>query len=110
MGVFDSRDFDDILRRRTLGHQIYQGCPLSTVSPSRRGYIIEDLVRSALDASGSFGTSQDAQENHSIAGGRLGRQQASYDWLQDGRRVECKSCLMSYNNVRSIWVCQFGGV
>ena len=69
----------------------YAGCRLAALTPAMRGNMLETVAR---------GFSQQLEPNSTILnpspgercdGRRRGISQAEYDWLHDGRRVQCKS-------------------
>jgi len=85
----------------------YQGVPLAELSASSRGRRIERIVRAvdqdlhpgAVLAAPALGTCTDGQ--------RCTRSSAAYDWIRDGRRIECKSGQLRWEPRSSRWRVQF---
>lgn len=72
----------------TKGSVLYEGVPLSGMSPQQRGIVIEQIARAVETVDTADPT-------------KTGRSRASYDWVRIGKdrtRVECKSAQLSWNN------------
>jgi len=89
----------------------YAGDPLALTSPSRRGKLLESLVRDVLgetppadrDAVASSG-------ERCVNGRRKSRHQAGWDLTVNGRKAEVKSSQLSFDVHRSTWRVRFSCV
>ena len=52
----------------------------------------------------------DAASGQRVNGARRGQNSAAYDWLRNGRRVECKSAQLRWNRTLDNWLFQFRAV
>lgn len=88
----------------------FTGAPLALLSPKARGEIIATAVRGVI-----ADQYPNAQISEAVAGSCMnGRSrsfyQAEYDWLCDGRRVECKSAQMAWKYYHNRWGFLFRGI
>eukprot|EP00928_Gymnodinium_smaydae_P087448 TRINITY_DN7170_c1_g1_i1.p1 TRINITY_DN7170_c1_g1~~TRINITY_DN7170_c1_g1_i1.p1 ORF type:complete len:436 (+),score=7.25 TRINITY_DN7170_c1_g1_i1:234-1541(+) len=98
--VLPASRFQDILDRRSRTSSIYGNCTLAQLSSSARGKIIEQSVRRILMDADDKAVFEDPCLGFRVDGSRRGKGQSAYDWLQDGRRIECKSSQLQWNGRR----------
>lgn len=92
----------------------YIGVPLSDMTPSRRGFLLEDIARQHDEVSVFFHT-RDAQEDSlTISGNTRRGRNTVYDWRRlvgrRHRRVESKSSVFSWGRAQERWSLSFSGV
>eukprot|EP00439_Symbiodinium_sp_Y106_P086194 s3_g31.t2 len=89
----------------------YAGDPLALTSPSRRGKLLEALVRDVLGQTPPADRDADASSGECcINGRRKGRNQARWDFIAKGRKVEVKASQLSFDVHRSTWRVSFNSV
>ncbi|CAE8660668.1 unnamed protein product, partial [Polarella glacialis] len=72
---------------------------LATVSGTRRGEVLASVVRSMMASSDV----QDAENGTMVNGGSRGKHRTEYDWVANGRRVECKSSMLQWHIPKKGW-------
>lgn len=91
----------------------YVGVPFSDMTPSRRGFIFENIVREYDDHNDAFET-RDASESLAANGWIRCGSNTVYDWIRayDGhdRRVELKSASFTYDKSNQRWGLAFYAV
>lgn len=87
--------------------QTYAQVPLSTVSSKHLGQCIERLVRETQNLLRPELNMLDPAVTTRCDGRRRSHGQQLYDWMQDGRRFECKCATMRWNPCTKRWVFQF---
>lgn len=108
--VVPATAFHAVLNTRSETFSEYAGMPLADLSLSKRGEVLAVLVRNVIadiypDAqivSASRGYCQDAR--------RRGWNMTEYDWLWNGRRIECKSAQFCWNTSQHHWGFCFQGI
>ena len=97
--AFQIGSFADLIaHHKTKASLEYAGAPFSTISPQRRGLLLEDIGK-AIDQYATAPPNKEAR-----------RSRASYDWFrtESKQRVECKSAQLSWN--KSGWVAHFKNI
>ena len=85
-------DYADLLERTTRTARVYKDVPLSTLSESARGKMLEKVARRYEET---------ATGNDTISPLRL---EATFDWQrQDGMRVESKSAQLCFSERHQLW-------
>ena len=85
----------------------YQGKPLATCSEAIRGQILATLARRVDSDRNPEAHMADPVDGKCVNGARRGRSRASYDWLRNGQRVECKSARFSWIPSDRLWKFKF---
>ena len=89
----------------------YAGDPLALTSPSRRGKLLEALVRDVLVQAGGAAYGHSAISNKCCVNGRRrGLHQAEWDWTLSGRKIEVKSSQLGFDKCNKTWRVYFAGV
>eukprot|EP00933_Yihiella_yeosuensis_P069533 TRINITY_DN7617_c0_g1_i5.p1 TRINITY_DN7617_c0_g1~~TRINITY_DN7617_c0_g1_i5.p1 ORF type:complete len:414 (-),score=30.55 TRINITY_DN7617_c0_g1_i5:82-1323(-) len=83
--------------------EIYGDHALARLSGSRRGKILENVVRSAISKCDPNVVIEDPDLGQTVNGVCRGQAQAEYDWKSDGRRVECKSAMLTWREGQRRW-------
>eukprot|EP00933_Yihiella_yeosuensis_P042440 TRINITY_DN3700_c0_g3_i1.p1 TRINITY_DN3700_c0_g3~~TRINITY_DN3700_c0_g3_i1.p1 ORF type:complete len:410 (-),score=46.64 TRINITY_DN3700_c0_g3_i1:44-1273(-) len=94
--VVPSWQVEHFLSQKPNCSQIYGDHPLAVMSGSRRGKIIENVARSAMAQVEPTATFEDPDFGQTMDGRCRGWSRAEYDWKVDGRRVECKSAMLTW--------------
>eukprot|EP00933_Yihiella_yeosuensis_P069536 TRINITY_DN7617_c0_g1_i8.p1 TRINITY_DN7617_c0_g1~~TRINITY_DN7617_c0_g1_i8.p1 ORF type:complete len:413 (-),score=30.28 TRINITY_DN7617_c0_g1_i8:177-1415(-) len=89
---------------------IYGDHDLASMSGARRGKVLEKVVRSAISKCNPHAVIEDADCGRNIKGACRGQTQAEYDWKSDGRRVECKSAMLTWRRSDRSWGFTVSGV
>ena len=85
----------------------YDGIPLSTLSASKRGRVLEDVARRYEETTGPTILPAPVRNYN----GRFLSPQRSYDWERaDSTRVEAKSAKLAYLPTHQLWALRFNGV
>eukprot|EP00933_Yihiella_yeosuensis_P069531 TRINITY_DN7617_c0_g1_i3.p1 TRINITY_DN7617_c0_g1~~TRINITY_DN7617_c0_g1_i3.p1 ORF type:complete len:414 (-),score=37.51 TRINITY_DN7617_c0_g1_i3:198-1439(-) len=82
---------------------IYGDHALARMSGTRRGKILENVVRSAISKCDPNVVIEDPDLGQTVNGVCRGQAQAEYDWKSDGRRVECKSAMLTWREGQRRW-------
>ncbi|CAK0904865.1 unnamed protein product [Prorocentrum cordatum] len=103
------RSLQKVVSMRTA--DLFRGLPLAHLTPKSRGDILAAVAR---NVTGDLRKNKDRIKDP-VPGLRVdGRQrpqcQAEYDWLCNGRRIECKSSQLQFNSRRSRWFFKFRAV
>ena len=85
----------------------YAGCPLSEMTPSLRGKMLETVARRVFERHRPNSITEDPIPGLRCDGIRRGMNCAEYDWLCDGRRVQCKSAQLSWDKGDKGWRVNF---
>ena len=88
----------------------YNNHPLATMDPTRRSMVLEDWARMMLAETGTNCQIQDPIPGKRIDGGRRGVNNAEYDFLLNGRRVEIKSSQLKWDAGKGTWYVVFDGL
>eukprot|EP00933_Yihiella_yeosuensis_P005248 TRINITY_DN109728_c0_g1_i1.p1 TRINITY_DN109728_c0_g1~~TRINITY_DN109728_c0_g1_i1.p1 ORF type:complete len:401 (-),score=36.91 TRINITY_DN109728_c0_g1_i1:117-1319(-) len=99
-----------LLTQAPHSQQIYGNHPLATMSTTRRGRILERTTRSVMASMQPEMKIEDPEHGTNVNGGRRGNHQTTYDWKANGRRVECKSSMMTWHRGRRMWGFNYAGV
>ena len=75
---------------------------LLNLSPNRRGRALEAATRRILGGMYPRAVFEDAVPGSCVNGAPRSQHMAEYDWLMDGRRLECKSSLLSWRRGHQI--------
>ncbi|CAK0811699.1 unnamed protein product [Prorocentrum cordatum] len=89
---------------------LYQGLPLAHLIPKSRGEVLAIAARSIIADLGHADRAADPVPGRCVNGRQRPQHQAEYDWLCNGRRIECKSSQLQFNRSCSSWLFQFHGV
>jgi len=98
-----TRQFSAILEQRTTAFTAYEGSPLAGISDKRSGDVLATIVREMDAYLHPAADVCDPIPGTGIDGQKLGVNQAAYDWLRDGRRIECKSSRLSWSGGNQCW-------
>ena len=88
--------------------KIYQGTPMSGLGQAQQGKTLQEWARKVLEEKYPETEILDPESGLCRNGSLRGRNQAEYDFLMGGRRVEIKSARLGWNSTR--WGVQFQGV
>lgn len=102
--------FHDIFQQPSATSVIYKGMPLVRMVPKARGEALATLARKVLSDLNPSLRSEPASTGRCINGTRRGFNTTEYDWISNGRRVEHKSSLMSWNHSGPRWYFYFKNV
>jgi len=107
---FAGEGYHDLFNMSTRTEDVMESMPLSILSYTARGDILENLVRSILrDIIGSTVSSATVTER--VNGSQRGSNSTEYDFTIDGdKRVEVKSSLLSWNKTQRGFKLQFQAV
>lgn len=94
--LLSASDFSDILERKTRGESLYATAPLGGLNGKLRGDLLAALVRTAAQDIYPHSQFKDPVPGLCVNGSRRCVGRAECDWLQDGRRVECKTGRLSW--------------
>ena len=82
----------------------YAGCKLAALTPSKRGLVLETVAKAFLKKLEPNSIIIDPVPSETKCNGtRRGVKQAEYDWLHDGRRIQCKSSQVYWDASRRRW-------
>eukprot|EP00440_Ansanella_granifera_P025205 gb/GFBE01027377.1/.p1 GENE.gb/GFBE01027377.1/~~gb/GFBE01027377.1/.p1 ORF type:complete len:421 (+),score=14.90 gb/GFBE01027377.1/:1-1263(+) len=102
--------FDHVLGRGNAGNSIYRNDPLDQLGQFWRGIALQTIVRNVLHEQNPHLEMRDATPGLRSNGARRSQGQTSFDWLCDGRRVECKSSRLCWVASERTWRAQFHGI
>jgi len=106
--VLPASAFSQILSREIdIGH-VFCGNPLAALSGKVRGDVLGDLVRSVMSQKYPNSQIVDPAPGRCVNGRSRSKASAEYDWLHDGRRVECKSAQLHWSG--GCWSFQFASI
>ncbi|CAK0805064.1 unnamed protein product [Prorocentrum cordatum] len=83
---------------------------LLTLSPNVRGSVLEAATRNIVRDMYPCAAIEDAVPGLCVNGSQRSQHMAKYDWLMDGRRVECKSARLSWESFSKTWSFTFRGI
>jgi len=93
---FTDPQYADLFSMTTRTADVMDYVPLATLSVAARGCALERLTRFVLkDIVGSVVT--DAVVTDCVNGASRGKTRTEYDFVSDGRHVEVKSCMLTWN-------------
>ncbi|CAE7725862.1 unnamed protein product [Symbiodinium sp. CCMP2456] len=102
--ILPASQFQHIIDDVGLSSLPYAGDPLALTSPSRRGKLLESLVRDVLGQTPPTDSDADASSiGCCVNGRRKGRHQAEWDLTVRGRKVEVKASSLSFDVQHSTW-------
>ena len=97
-------DFPYIFQRSaSITDVVFASDPLCKLDATRRGNVIQRLVRQSFQAMYPSAAILDPPRGYQSNGLRRSGQQAEVDWVQDGRKVECKSTRVAFQHGRQCW-------
>ena len=107
--------FDLLASRLTVAdcqrmRDAYAGCQLANISPQWRGHILEAAARSIYCRQHPGCVVSDPVPGLRCDGSRRGVNQAEYDWMCDGRRVQCKTGQLCWSSSRGSWNVSFQNI
>ena len=111
--VLSASQFQHILKKPHLASQVYIGSAgheLSLLSGARRGKILEQFCKKELARLHPNSAIEEPTEGTRCDGTRRSHYHSEYDFTMDGRKIECKSSQMSWNNSGKYWYFRFCGV
>ncbi|CAE7856433.1 unnamed protein product [Symbiodinium microadriaticum] len=88
----------------------YAGCQLATISPPWRGHILEAAARSIYCRQHPGCVVSDPVPGLRCDGSKRSVNQAEYDWMRDGRRVQCKTGQLCWNSSSGCWNVSFHNI
>ena len=88
----------------------YAGCPLSTITPQLRGGMLTAVARNVSQKLYPNSAIKDPIPGQRCDGSKRGLYCAEYDWLRNGRRVQCKSAQMVWVESSKHWRVQFKNI
>lgn len=94
----------------TITADVYRGALLASLTPKMRGEVLATVARNVMKDLGSECAVADAMPGQCVDGRQRSQSQAEYDWLYNGRRVECKSSQIRFIVGKSLWYFRFSGV
>ena len=106
---FPAAEFNHIFANTGKVCELYAGHPLSGLSPHKRGMLLQDLCKTVLVSAHPDLQLEEPVSGRCVNGQRRAPQQALWDWTLGGRKVECKSCRLSWTPARNTWSAQFEG-
>ncbi|CAE8634479.1 unnamed protein product [Polarella glacialis] len=108
--VLPASRFSHILEATGITSSIYANDPLAQLSGRMRGHVLEMVARSTCAELFPDAVTSDAAPGLQVNGSKRPPHQAEYDWLSDGRRVECKSAQLSWWSTKNSWKVHFSGI
>ncbi|CAK9015822.1 unnamed protein product [Durusdinium trenchii] len=111
--VLSAAQFLHILKKPDLTSQAYignAGHELSLLSGTRRGKVLEQFCKKELARLNPNSKIEEPAEGTRFDGTRRSLYHSEYDFTMDGRKVECKSSQLSWNNHAKCWGFQFSSI
>lgn len=102
-------NFSSVLNQSSPTVDAYKNSPLTAISPPRRGAVLESVVRSIYSNVYADQVSENSIPGRCVNGSMRSLYNAEYDWLCNGRRVECKSSQLRWSN-RDGWLFKFSHI
>eukprot|EP00440_Ansanella_granifera_P073756 gb/GFBE01080033.1/.p1 GENE.gb/GFBE01080033.1/~~gb/GFBE01080033.1/.p1 ORF type:complete len:423 (+),score=22.10 gb/GFBE01080033.1/:1-1269(+) len=102
--------FQHILQKGSAPTDIYGCDPLAQLGQYWRGVALQTIVRNVLHSKDPALVTRDATPGVCSNGSRRSQHQAAFDWMCDGRRVECKSSQLNWVASYRAWCVQFHGI
>lgn len=106
--VLPASDYETILQKQTTTASIFHGLPLATLSGRTRGLVLADVARNIMRERYPDQQIVDSVPGSCVNGQTRGYHMSEYDWLQDGRRIECKSSQLQRDGAS--WLVSFKSV
>ncbi|CAE7942403.1 mad2l1-1 [Symbiodinium necroappetens] len=104
-------NFPEIFDRRpSTADAAFAGDPLCQLEASRRGKVIQKLLRDNSAIFSPSGTSSEAPRGLRVNGQRRARHQSEFDWSLNGRRMECKSTRLAWDPSQSRWFARWRAI
>jgi len=88
----------------------YRNVPLAGLSPPKRGFVVQLLVRQLDCILHPQARIEDPVIGRCINGSRRNPHTAEYDWLRNGKRIECKHAQLQWKKKRSKWTVNFQAI
>ena len=104
---FEAAEFSELLGRRTVTAEAYEGVPLAELSAVPRANVLTSLARGLDTSLHPHARIEDAVAGTRVDGGRRGQNMAPYDWRRDGVRVACKSAQLQWSAGTRRWMVGF---
>ena len=111
--VLRASQFQRILNNPGQSSEAYlgrAGHQLSLLSGKRRGMILQELCKKELDRLHPHSTITEPSRGACCNGAQRSASQAEWDFSLGGRKVECKSAQMSWQENGKRWVVRFRGI
>ena len=108
--VFPWTEFEYIPKHGARVADLYAGHPLSGMSPAKRGMLLQGLCKSVLTSTYPHLQLEEPIPGTCVNGRARSMRQASWDWTLGGRKVECKSCRLSWVARLNTWCVCFDSV
>lgn len=86
----------------TRTHDVYKGLPLSNMTPSHRGTVLENVAREC-DRRFCNKNISDATETVGLTGKKRALRCEEYDFKRGNIRVEVKSAQLTWDSAREVW-------
>ena len=103
---FSDPQYEDLFSMTTRMEDVMDSVPLATLSVTARGAALEKLARAVFrDTVGAVVT--DATVTDCVNGTSRGKNSTSHDFVSDGRRVEVKSCMLTWDKTNRGFALQF---
>ncbi|CAE7594320.1 unnamed protein product [Symbiodinium sp. CCMP2592] len=96
---------DDSWRMRDA----YGGCLLATISPTWRGHVLKTAARSIYSQQHPGCSMSDPVPGRRCDGTHRAFHQAEYDWMCDGRRIQCKTAQLCWSK-KGLWRARFHNI
>ena len=106
--VFQASAFQRILQQGETLAQDPQRSPLLTLSPARRGKVLEAVVKDCIHQMSPCSILEEPTVDNPAC--RRSSSNAEWDWTMDGRKVEVKSASLLWMQGRGFWRALFQGV
>ena len=97
-------------KHQGFGRQFYYRKPFSSMSPQLRGLRMQRIVWKIDKLLHSRSFFEHCSNEHTCSGSMRGQNNASVDWIRDGKRVEAKSTQLSFSKCQQAWLCQFSAI
>lgn len=94
----------------SVTESVFNGVPLAGLNPKVRGEIVGHVVRGVLSDMHSNDSFQDAVPGKCENGTWRGWNRSEYDWLWNGKRVECKGAQLNWVENRPSWKLRFSSI
>lgn len=103
-------DFPECFHHQPSANDIYKGTPIGSLSERTRGVVLASAARLILSDLYPRDEICDAVAGLCANGTRRSQMNAGYDWLRNGRRVECKTSLLQWLQTERLWRAKFYNV
>ncbi|CAE7540551.1 mad2l1-1 [Symbiodinium natans] len=103
--------FPEIFERSpSITDMAFEGDPLCQIDAARRGKAIQRLLKENLALFFPSSTLSEPPQGLCINGQRRSKHQSEFDWMLDGRRVECKSTRLAWDGSRCEWYARWSAI